>query len=266
MSYSEFPSGASFHYQSRWFNGGPARLLRLLTTAAALIAGMFLGRFLTQSEMQRTVTRLEAELTDNDAEIGMLRRQQMQPPPQQRELEQLNEEHGRLLARLTEIEKNLAIRQELIEQAIDRTKVDQRACLAELGQFRQRGRSLSADDVVRFAEWMFQARSDFLESLKSGQPASPTAEQAAPFPVIRDPDIDAENAEGFVRSGHRPDGSTPIDARRTSAQVTGRFFSPPKRRTGYTFVAPRRSSRVAAGPSGIRFSDQADDQQGPVLR
>src|SRR5690606_30734813 len=137
MSYWDYSTAAARYSERRWFDGGPLRLLGVMMIAAALIGGMFLGRFLTQAETHRTLAGLEAELLNKDAEIDSLRYQAMQPPPQQEELGRLTKEHQKVLARLAEIQRSLAVRQDLIEQAIAHAEREHQTCLTELRRYEE---------------------------------------------------------------------------------------------------------------------------------
>ncbi|MGD9853497.1 MAG: hypothetical protein AB7U20_00965, partial [Planctomycetaceae bacterium] len=133
---------------------------------------------------------------------------------------------------------------------------DQHQCLAELQQIEQ---LLPVDNVRRFAESLYNARRQELESL--------AADQVSPEPVPAAP---------VLLSGRRPESdrdagiasAASSDADRESNRGTGTFFGPlPKRRTGYTYCTPSAHTRVTDAPrSRIVFSDNRDDASGPVRR
>lgn len=266
MAYPDYSFRAASSSHSRWFDGGPRRLRILLMASWTLIAGMFLGRFVTQSAMDRTVTVLQAEQNNRDAEIRMLRHQAMQPPPQQRELDMLGERHRQLQMEYAELEKGLAKRQELMERAMGVLHREEEVCLGELRRFQQAKQSLPAGDVIRFAEQVFAAKRELLHALNDGREMTSVAMQPVPFPAFQEPSAASDVTDRLANTDAPSGPELPPAPLQTSSSADGVYFDAPPRRTGYTFIGPRASSRVVAGSPRFLFSDDAGKSDGPILR
>ncbi|MBX3438071.1 MAG: hypothetical protein KF861_11315 [Planctomycetaceae bacterium] len=219
----------------------------LLFVGTTFFSGMFLGRFLTRSEMDQTIVHLQAAISDRETEIGMLQHEASQPPPQQRQLEQLRAEHGQLAASLAAREQEAAAHQRLIDAAYRKIEAERRVCFDELRPFTQTEETVPPDDVVRFAAAMYDARCDLLASLdRNASESSDTSPAPASGAPLSGPLLSA----------------APMDTGETA-----RFFHlPPKRRLGYTFCPPRPASQIAGSPGARIVFSAGDDSTSRVVR
>ncbi len=190
MSNPQFSDGMGVR---RWSEDNPRHVLGLLMVATTLVTGMFLGRFLTKSEMRRDIVRLEAQLSERQAEIDALRSEAMQPPPQQGELDRLRDQHRQLVTQFDELALQFQMQKSLIGRAIRATEAEQKLCLDELRQFQQANTPLSAEAVLQFTERMFATRRQMLDALAGGRDLPTADAQARTAPTM--PQGDDETGE-----------------------------------------------------------------------
>ncbi len=251
MSNPQFSDGMGTR---RWSEDGPRHLFGLLMVATALVTGMFLGRFLTKSEMRRDIVRLEAQLSERQEEIDALRSEAMQPPPQQAELDRLKDQHRRLVTQFDDLSLQLRMQKSLVDRAIQTTEADQKLCLDELRQFQQAKRPLSAENVLQFTERMFSTRRQMLDAISGGRELSAAARptlQAPMFPQA----ADNADAHHFTfapdEAAHREVPSRPTTAAAPSPvrrSETPRFTFRDEEAPASLGLEPRRASRSVSGP------------------
>lgn len=253
----------------------------MITLSAALLVlfGIVIGRFVVTTQAVEVVDHFGAELSMLRAELVDLNRQVVTADAQA-ELARQSAERYRQLATQERIRADkLVARQLVLNQTMSHVVHDRQMWLQELQQHVALNRSIPANDVLQFAEAMFEVYAGTLQQL-----ASDTDSSARPMPTLPRLHLGAETladheptpavTQRFVRqpvvTQDASQTSPRLPAPTTSRQSRGVFFAPPPRRqpSQYTYFPAQRSRRMATLPrsSGITFLDTADADDGETVR